>query len=419
MTEYKTKAIIFAHHPYSLHKLWGMTLTEKLLRQLSVLKVREAIVVFSDGQRIEESLRRDFKKWHKINVKTEELVESEMNNLKSLSKVWDGGVVILQGNTIVDPRVLELLISKANEGKFCQVKAKDQNPYAFCISGERLKGNIDQTITTLNDFLEISRPEIVLTSAMNSYIGSMRRRLEPFLFRIDNSESLKKAERIAFTSIYKGATDFITKYAWPLPTRLMVHLISPTGITPNQITYLSMVLSFGAFPFFFMGWFWPAWAMGIVMSFLDTLDGKLARLTLRTSDSGHWLDNASDTIYLWLWYLGIGWYFSENLFDFTDINTLASWALVGFFTIDKIITGLFKKLFGAQLHDFGPIDYHARIFIARRNPFLIVLLIGLLMEQPEFGLYTMAIWQTATFIFHMIRFIYLPLSGQKHQVNAK
>ncbi|MDA0193758.1 MAG: CDP-alcohol phosphatidyltransferase family protein [Bacteroidetes bacterium] len=395
-----------------------MTLTEKLLRQLSALKVAEAIVVSPDGHRVEESLRKDFKKWHNISVKSEEFDGSEVTTLKSLAKEWEGGVVVLQGNTIVDGRVLELLINRAKEGKFCQIKTAENKPYAFSINGEQLKENTDQTIDTLKDFLASREREIILTSEMDSYIGSMRRRMEPFLFSIDDSESLKKAEKIAFISIYKGATDFITKYAWPLPTRLMVHLISPTGITPNQITYISMVLSFGAIPFFFMGWFWPAWIMGIVMSFLDTLDGKLARLTLRTSEAGHWLDNASDTIYLWLWYLGIGWYFSENLFDFTDINTQASWALVGFFTIDKIITGLFKKLFGAQLHDFGPIDYHARIFIARRNPFLVVLLVGLIIGQPEFGLYAMAIWQTATFAFHMMRFIYLPLSGQKHQVNS-
>ncbi|MEQ9424218.1 MAG: CDP-alcohol phosphatidyltransferase family protein [Cyclobacteriaceae bacterium] len=403
-------AIIFAQYGFSLHKLWGMTLTEKLLRQLSSIGIAKAIVVMPDRMQFQDQLRADFKTWHSIEVETKPLLVSELETLESVKNQKDGSFIVLQGNTIVDDRILTTLKQNAVNGNFCRIVSGDTGPFAFSVPADK----IVSSKSSLNEFLADS--EVIQTSRMDSYILKMRRRMEPFIYKVDSKETLKKAERKAFTSIYKGATDFITKYAWPMPTRWMCHLLGPTNITPNQITYISMVLSFGAIPLFFMGWFWTAWAMGIIMSFLDTLDGKLARLTLRTSEAGHWLDNASDTIYLWLWYLGIGWFFSDNLLDFSNLNTQATWALVGFFTLDKIITGLFKKLFGAQLHDFAPLDYHARVYIARRNPFLVVLLIGLILGQPVFGLYAMAVWQTATFAFHMIRFIYLPLTGQKHQM---
>lgn len=414
MTNPNTKTIIFANHPYALEKLWGMTLLEKLIRQLSVAGIDECTVVFDNEQTPEQVLRNDFSKWHKIKVNG---VQIEKNEVVTLTKIIDSNpAIVLQGNTILDSRVIDLLKSNSTSDKPLQVQSGKNSPFAFRIKGDQLPSN--PAAESMEGLITEVTPDVINTTEMDSYIGSMRRRLEPFLFKIESEDQLQKASKIAFTAIYKGATDFITKYAWPLPTRLMVHWISPSNITPNQITYISMVLSFGAIPLFFLGWFWTAWFMGIAMSFLDTLDGKLARLTQRTSEAGHWLDNASDTIYLWLWYAGIGWYFSADLFDFQNINSIAAWSLVGFFTIDKIITGLFKKLFGAQLHDFGPIDWYARIYIARRNPFLVVLLIGLLINQPVFGLHAMAIWQTATFAFHMIRFIYLPLSGQKHQVNS-
>ena len=412
MTNPITKAIIFAHHPYALEKLWGMTLMEKLLRQLSTAGIEECLVVFKGDQDIGQILRKDFQKWHKINAVPYTLKTDETETLKEILNESSSSYIVLQGNAILDARIIDLL-KESNQPKL--VQGDSQSSSAFSISQEQLA-----EISGVKDFdslIQNKMFERVNTSDMDSYIGSMRRRLEPFLFKIEEATDLKKAEKVAFTAIYKGATDFITKYAWPWPTRMMVHALSPTGITPNQITYISMVLSFGAIPLFFTGWFWTAWIMGIIMSFLDTLDGKLARLTMRTSEAGHWLDNASDTIYLWLWYAGIGWYFSNDIFDFQEVNTIAAWALVGFFTIDKIITGLFKKLFGAQLHDFAPIDWHARIYIARRNPFLVVLLIGLIINQPVFGLHAMAVWQTATFAFHMMRFIYLPLSGQQHQTN--
>ena len=415
MTNPKTKAILFAQYPYSEERLWGMTLTEKLVRQLSVAGIEYCTIYFNPDREI--ALRKDLKKWHPIDVEFKSLNASEGETLVDHLKLDPSNYLVLQGNTIVDPRILDLLIEKASGNETINIQSGDHAPAAFTITS----GVIDK-IKPESDLIAVAKStstETVKTSDMDSYIAKMRRRMEPFLFEIDNPEILKKVEKVAFTSIYKGATDFITKYVWPLPTRWMVHLISPTGITPNQITYVSMVLSFGAIPFFFMGWFWIAWIMGIVMSFLDTLDGKLARLTQRTSDAGHWLDNASDTIYLWLWYAGIGWYFAEDILDFQDINVIAAWSLVGFFTIDKIITGLFKKLFGAQLHDFAPIDWHARVYIARRNPFLVVLLIGLIINDPVFGLHAMAVWQTATFAFHMMRFIYLPLTGQKHQIHRK
>ncbi len=414
MTNPKTKAIIFAHYPYALQKLWGMTLLEKLVRQLSVAEIEECIIVFDKEKVITDVLRSDFQKWHKIGVRSVQIEGDEVTTLSKILEEDSNPFIVLQGNAILDSRIIIALKEKVTADKPVQVSSGENSPFAFSIKNDQLSSTTSHSIQEL--ISDLPR-EVIKTSEMDSYIGSMRRRQEPFLFKIDSESEIEKASKIAFTAIYKGATDFITKYAWPLPTRLMVHWLSPTNITPNQITYVSMILSFGAIPFFFMGWFWPAWFMGTVMSFLDTLDGKLARLTLRTSETGHWLDNASDTIYLWLWYAGIGWYFSEDLLNFSYINTIAAWSLVGLFTIDKIVTGLFKKLFGAQLHDFAPIDWHARIYIARRNPFLVVLLIGLVINQPVFSLHAMAIWQTATCVFHMIRFIYLPLSGQKHQVT--
>ena len=124
----------------------------------------------------------------------------------------------------------------------------------------------------------------------------------------------------------------------------------------------------------------------------------------------------SDFIYLLFWYLGLGWSLTEgHLFDFSRAAAQFHTILIITFLADKIITGLFKRIYGHELHDYTMLDYSVRIFIARRNPFLICMLIALIIGNPMAGLTMITVWYVVTLFFHIVRFVYLPISGEKHQ----
>ena len=420
MAKENSKVVIFALDENSFIKLWGMTLIEKTIRLFSQNGFEECVVVFRDNSKIDDFLRRDFKKWNKIHLRSLKLIKNEIKTLKFILSGDKSSFVVLEGNGVYDGRIFEHLKKGMHAGHFQYVKDElnDNTPYIFWINDKILRSRgVKNEHQKIEDFVK-NNPSIkkVYTKDMDCYIIKLRRRMVPYLFKIDDSQSLKKAELTAFTSVYKGATDFITKYFYPIPVRWSVKLLSPTIITPNHITFVSMILSFGAIPFYFIGWFWTAIIMGLIMSLLDSIDGKLARLTIRISTSGDLMDHISDIVYLPIWYFGVGWYLSKGeIFNFNLNIVLAIWGVVVFYFIDRAVLGLFKKIYNVELHDYTNLDSFFRIYVARRNPFLLVMIISMIFINPEFGLYTTTIWTMITFIFHFIRFIYLPLSGKKHQ----
>ena len=412
MNSPKLTAIIFATTPPAHFKLWGMALYEKILRQLSDLGIKECKIVFDHDATPKTITRSDFARWHSIEISSHELVKGEIATLKELS-VPGESVMIIRANYACDSRVLKHLKDKARVGEY-EFISPQNTLFAFTCSAELIAeydGRDD-----LVRFVESCKLTQVTTEKMETFIPHLRKKLTPYVFEINDENTLRKTSISIFQSVYKGATDFVTKFVYPTPIRWAVNLVSRSGITPNQITVLSMFLSFGAIPLFFTGWFWTAFWMGLVMSFLDTLDGKLARLTMRVSKSGDLLDHVSDVVYLAIWYIGLGWYLSDGeLLNFENSSTAMTWLLVSAYFADRIVTGLFERIYGTNLHDFGRLDYVVRIFIARRNPFLVVLLLGLLLNSPLWTLYAITWWQALSFLFHLYRFFYLPLSGKKHR----
>jgi len=105
----------------------------------------------------------------------------------------------------------------------------------------------------------------------------------------------------------------------PMANRV-VRLIADTGITPNQVTALSLVLGLGVAAIFAYGtWTWLAiGAVLLQVSFiLDCVDGQLARYKDLKSNFGGWLDSMTDRLKEYAAYLGLaygGWVKSGNIY---------------------------------------------------------------------------------------------------------
>lgn len=390
-------AVILALTPHAFSRLWGMTLVERLLRQMAEIGIPRATVVCAGRTEAASFLRRDFSSWAKIVVDVVE-VDGDVDEVvrRTLAEAGNRALVV-DGNVVVDVRVLEHLATAEQAVRF--------------EAGESTVASLGANAAP--------GTQVVTTHALDGYLQKTRKHVVPYILPITQPDHLREAERTTFSAVYKGATDFITKWVFFHPTRWIVKAISPSSITPNQITLVSMVLSFGAIIPFFMGRYVEAVIMGFTMALLDTIDGKLARTTLRTSTSGDLLDHVSDTVYLLLWYVGLGWSLSDGrILDLGDPAARIHAVLLLAFVADKIITGLYKRIYGFELHDYTRLDYVARIFIARRNPFLVGMVIALVAGRPMWGIHIIAAWYVATFAFHLFRFIYIPLRGDRHQAEA-
>ena len=85
--------------------------------------------------------------------------------------------------------------------------------------------------------------------------------------------------------------------------------LSGGRITPNSITYTSLL---GHIPIMWLiatGHFVIAGLLLIVFGLMDTLDGELARLQKRASNKGMFLDSVTDRVKEVMLYVGLGYYF--------------------------------------------------------------------------------------------------------------
>jgi phosphatidylglycerophosphate synthase len=105
---------------------------------------------------------------------------------------------------------------------------------------------------------------------------------------------------------------------WYFPNRWVVRMLYPTPITPNQITFLSLVFGLLSVGFYVSGrpdaLVWGAvFLYGKV--FLDNVDGNLARVRGTSSRFGRFLDSLTDFATTVLVYIGISFYLVQTTGD--------------------------------------------------------------------------------------------------------
>ena len=212
--------------------------------------------------------------------------------------------------------------------------------------------------------------------------------------RADNRDEL---EQELFSSSYKGVTDLVTKWVWPAPARWATKVCARLGIRPNHVTGFSVVLAVLAGAAFWYGHFVTGLALGWFMTFLDTVDGKLARVTLTSSRFGDLLDHSLDLIHPPLWY--IAWGVGAG----ADSLPLVAVMFAGYIG-GRLCEGAFQ-LWVAPFSIFlwRPADSLNRLITARRNPNLIILTAGLFAGQPAAALVVVVAWHAFSTLFLLAR----------------
>jgi len=229
------------------------------------------------------------------------------------------------------------------------------------------------------------------------YSAQLRKFDPPYIYPT-RAERIREIEDRIFQSSYKGVTDLVTKWLWPRPAAAVVRVLARAGIQPNSVTALSWLLAIAAGVLFWQGWFAVGLVFAWLMTFLDTVDGKLARVTLTSSQFGHVFDHALDLVHPPFWYLAWGIGVSGTL-DTATIVVLAG------YLIGRGLEGLFILAFEIETHCWRPIDSLFRTITARRNPNLLLLSVGTLGGRPDLGLVMVAIWTVVSLGFHIERLL--------------
>jgi len=233
------------------------------------------------------------------------------------------------------------------------------------------------------------------------YDAGLRKRADPTVLRIEDRD---EAERTLFEAAYKGVTDIVTRRLWPRPALAVTRFCARARITPNQVTWASAVLMALAFWLFWRGDFAVGLAVGWAMTFLDTVDGKLARVTLASSRFGDVLDHGIDLIHppFWWWAWAVGCAATGQPLD--DGGWTLGAILAGY-VLQRAEEGLFIARFGMEMHVWRRFDSVFREITARRNPNLLILTAATLAGTPREGLMVVAAWVVICLGVHAVRIV--------------
>ncbi|MGH8028439.1 MAG: CDP-alcohol phosphatidyltransferase family protein, partial [Arenimonas sp.] len=232
----------------------------------------------------------------------------------------------------------------------------------------------------------------------SGYRHALRKRSPPLLVALDGT-TRRAVERRLFDDAYKGVTDIVTKYLWPRPAFHATRLAAAQGVSANQVTWASLAFVLAALVLFREGLYLAGLGCAWAMCFLDTVDGKLARVTLASSRFGNALDHGIDLIHPPFWYLAWAAALEDAGFALRDVTVV----VVAGYVAGRLQEGLFLWRFGIEMHVWRRLDSRFRLVTARRNPNLVLLSVGALAGRPELGFAAVALWTIVAFAFHAAR----------------
>lgn len=208
------------------------------------------------------------------------------------------------------------------------------------------------------------------------YVRKIRRQTRVEVFDL-REIGHAQAEHRMFEDVYKGVTDIVTAKVWPKPALFLVRILASMNISPNVVTLTGLILMFAASYWFYNAQWLPGLLAAWVMTFLDTVDGKLARVTAQSSKLGNLLDHVTDYIHPPIWWISValGIAATTTSDGRYDLWTMALIALASY-VLGRFAELWFRKYFGFNQYMWKPFDSAFRSVIARRNVNLVILTFG-------------------------------------------
>ncbi|WP_084399844.1 CDP-alcohol phosphatidyltransferase family protein [Henriciella aquimarina] len=325
--------------------------------------------------------------------------------------VADDGALLLGTDWILSPALQAGLLTQTGVALVVDEEASREQrvaaihlPPGGTIDREAAAALVSKPVdeTTLQ---QLGLKPVSMRELASDYNAALRKSEAPYALSLFTTAP-GDIEKRQFKGSYKGVTDLVTKYAWPWPAFHVTRWAAAAGIKPNTITTLSLVLVCVAFWFFWIGAWIPGILAGWGMTFLDTVDGKLARTTMTYSKWGNVYDHGIDLIHppFWYWAIYVGLTREGTAYDPAWLLGALAIILV-IYVLNRLEELAFMRRFGFHIHVWRPVDSFMRVITARRNPNLLIFMLAVLAGFPETGLLLVTAWTVICFVFHGIRLI--------------
>ena len=384
----RMEVVIFANAPEALTEICGVSLLERQLRILQRLDFKHATIVSDTAAEIRFAIEPP--SWARGALVTRIVARSEFQSHER--------ALFLPGNIYCDARLIRALTQC--EGECALIDSAPPNELLPLLRETKRgqHGFISGAAVTA-DYDSLGETAVIDAAQEPAYLRGMRRAIRPVFFPAPSPETRPAAERIIFDTGQNGTLDIPAIVQSPIETWIM-HWLCRTSITPNQISFFNLIVAFAATGFFATGHLWlgmiPALAVGVI----DGLDGKQARVKIETTAGGKW-EHYLDFVYETSWWAALAFCFqrSGHLRD----AWLYFFLIMAAEGLDKLGKHIARLRTGVLLDDYTPFDRFVRLIGARRDVYVWLLAIALLLGAAPSTFRFCGYWGLATAAVHWLR----------------
>lgn len=412
----RPQLVILADAPGALGVLFGISLLERLLRVVQRLGFRKAIILSNTLETIEAHLAKP--SWARAEVAVS--FRPRGATAARISDVATGAdrVLVVSAGFYYDARLLKamaeqtattLLIDSAPPPDSALLWQQPL-PSAALIAGDWLSRQdpgaalMDQ----LSSDAATGRIEVCDAALQPTYVTALRKHVRPVFFPAPAPNLVVVAERFPRDVAQNGVLDFPGFCDSPIEDWIVARLCR-TSITPNQVTFVTMLIGLVVTALFVMGHLWWGVALAYTIEVLDGVDGKLARTKVETTAAGDW-EHVIDYCIELSWWTALAFHFrSENLEPAYWLLLL----LVGSDVIDRLAKRAVKRKVGRNLDDVSDFDRFVRCIGGRRNINIWILIAALALGDAANGFVLICWWGAATAMAHVIRSLQIRFFGER------
>jgi phosphatidylglycerophosphate synthase len=380
--------------------LFGMSLVERHIRAAAKLGGLTSVCVDAGAGKT-PSLPAELVRKLKIEFRSHPGPASE--RLSAYLHAGSDSVIVVSGDTVVDLRLFEFALGRpagfAASGNGLWMMSLDPKVLDRELPAAATVGDVAQALVATGKVPQLEQ------SDFPPFIRHLRRDLPFYLLPVRDRAEREAAERFMFRANYKGSTDFFTRYVYPFMVWRLVRPLARMRVHPNWVSAFNIVLGLGAVPAFAMGEYVLGFVCAYAMSILDSVDGKLARLTFTDSKLGTRLDHGLDLIHPPLWYLAWAWAVARG--DLGDPVIAAAVLLVIVYILDRLCVKVYTINFHRALYAHSRLDGFVRTFIARRNINLPLFMIGVILGYAREAFLLIVAWQVITLVWHTCRIAWI------------
>jgi phosphatidylglycerophosphate synthase len=323
-------------------------------------------------------------------------------------------VLLLRGDSVFDPRLLRLLslqgapaalVDSAVPAKFhaLVLSAPMTKRGRVCglalLSRDWVSGRHGPLEDALCEALDEGSLASVDAATRPWYSPELHRELRAYWFPSPTPGHKGVAEKVILDAAQKGTLDIPALAHAPIET-FIVSKLCKTTVTPNQLTIFCNIVAWGATVLFATGHVGYAIAVALAVGVLDGLDGKLARVKLETSPAGK-LEHLFDVLFENSWWIALAWHLnaSGRLPDaFSYLGLLLGAEILNALTRTSIV-----RYCGKSMAELGAFDRLFRLVSGRRNIYVWILALGLLLGNVPGVFKVIAWWEAATVAVHLTR----------------